>query len=149
MLNHEPLSENREEKGGTQGNVNEEERRKGTEKRRRINNRRERKWRMENEKKREGNWITSWKEDIVYILWVWWFEQTMKLKSGPHPKIGMLYVQVHTWATVYVQCTCKCTIAWLWTLKGSKGYCTQGNIIRKLCNTKLSHANTVATCQKK
>ena len=30
MLNHEPLRENRKEKGGTQRNVNEEERRKGT-----------------------------------------------------------------------------------------------------------------------
>ena len=52
------------EKRGTQGNVNEEERRKGTEKRRRINRRRERKWRMENKKKREGNCM---KENIVYI----------------------------------------------------------------------------------
>ena len=31
MLNREPFIGNREEKGGTQGNVNEEERRKGTE----------------------------------------------------------------------------------------------------------------------
>ena len=27
-----------------------------------------------------------------------------------------------------------------------KGYRTQGNILRKLCSTKLSHATTVATC---
>ena len=40
-------------------------------------------WRMENETKSKGNWITSWKEDIVCILWV--FEQTMSIEAEIRP----------------------------------------------------------------